>query len=299
MYPILLVITGAILIPGFIARTRSVSAGRKGPGMFQHLYNVRLLLRKGNVISSTSGAVQQVAPSVVLASVLLSALFIPFAGKPGILSFSYDFVFFACILGLSRFWMIIAALDAGSSFEGMGASREALYGMLAEPAFFLLVGALALITGHDSFVSVFSAGDAFNMGYYFAALLGAYILFNVMLVENSRIPLDDPRTHLELTMIHEVMVLDFSGIDLAMVQVTSFLKYGIFSSLIAGSIIPPTWPLPLQIATAVGLQGFTGIAVGVLESFKARNRLNKNPQYILTISAIALLVLILALLTLQ
>jgi formate hydrogenlyase subunit 4 len=296
MYPIILILIGAFLIPGIIGRTKSIFSGRKGPGIMQPVYNLILLTKKGSVIGKNSGIVQQIGPVLVLSSVLTAALIVPFAGRPGIISFDYDFVMFAYLLALSRFWIIISALDTGSSFEGMGASREALYGLLLEPAFFIFFGSFALLTGNSSFVSLINAPVNAGLSYYFAAMLGIYILFSSMLIENSRMPYDDPKTHLELTMVHEVMLLDLSGIDLVFIQLSNFLKFGIFSCLMASCILPSSISMYFIFVLALAVQIATGFAIGLVESFQARNRLNKNPQFILALTAIALVITMIALL---
>jgi formate hydrogenlyase subunit 4 len=296
MLPILLILIGALLIPGLIGKTRSFFSGRMGPGLLQPLYNLILLLHKGTVIGDGSSIIQQVGPALVLASVVTSALLVPFAGMPGIISFDYDFVMFAYLLALSRFWIIITALDSGSSFEAMGASREALYSLLLEPAFFIFLGSFALLTGNSSFVSLIHAPVNAGLTYYLAAMLGMYILFSSLLIENSRMPYDDPRTHLELTMVHEVMVLDLSGIDLACIQLANFLKFGIFSCLMAGCIIPSSIPAYLKFPMVLLVEVATGFAIGFIESFQARNRLNKNSQFILALTSVALVITMLALL---
>ena len=296
MKALVLIIIGSILIPGIIGRARSIFSGRKGPGLFQPLYNVALLFKKGSVIGSDSGIVQQLGPVIILSSIITAALFVPFTGQSGLLSFHYDFVIFAYLLALSRFWIIISALDAGSSFEGMGASREAFYGLLLEPAFFLFLGSFALITGNNSFESILSTATGAGFSYYLAAMLGIYVLFNSMLIENSRMPFDDPKTHLELTMIHEVMVLDLSGVDLAFIQLANFLKFGIFSALITSCLIPSNLPVYITFPAGIIIQFIIGITTGFIESFQARNRLNKNPQFILALTAITLVIIMLAIL---
>ncbi len=135
----------------------------------------------------------------------------------GIISFDGDFVFFAYVLGVGKFFSIISALDTGSSFEGMGASREALYSMFAEPAFFILMGSFALLTGHTSFHEIFASLHFGSSISYTLGVLATFVLIMIAMIENSRMPIDDPKTHLELTMIHEVMILDNSGFDLGLI----------------------------------------------------------------------------------
>ena len=137
------------------------------------------------------------------------------------------------MLGLGRFMSIISAMDTGSSFEGMGASREAHYGMLAEPAFLILLGSLVLFTGHYSFSDIFitlrdGSGFAYGIG-----IMSSFLIFLFSLIETCRLPVDDPRTHLELTMVHEVMILDNSGFDLGLIQLSNYLKFAVFGTIIA------------------------------------------------------------------
>jgi len=299
MYPILIIVVGSFLIPGLIGRTRSILSGRKGPGILQPLYNLILLTKKGSVIGKESSIVQLFGPVLVFSSTLTAALFVPIAGMPGLISFDYDFVMFAYLIALSRFWIIISAMDTGSSIEGMGASREAFYGLLLEPAFFIFLGSFALLTGNSTFASLINPPDNAGLSYYFAAMLGMYILFSSLQIENSRMPYDDPKTHLELTMIHEVMLLDLSGIDFALIQLSNFLKFGIYSSLMAGCILPSSFPIYFIFLFALLVQMATGIAIGFIESFQARNRLNKNPQFILALTAVALVILMIAMLLIK
>ena len=172
----LLILLTAVCIPGLINRTRAVLAGRRGIRFAQHLYDVRLLLRKGAVYSPTTTAVFRAAPSVTLGTALVAALFVPVGDLPSALSFEGDLIAFAYLLALGRVALILAAMDTGSSFEGMGASREALYGALVEPALMLVFGTLALLSGYTSFDAIFS-GDAVNgMQLVVVLLLAAYAL---------------------------------------------------------------------------------------------------------------------------
>ena len=208
LFNTLLLLLAALAIPGLINRTRARLAGRRGIRFTQHLRDFRLLLRKGAVYSTTVSPLFRAAPSVCLGSALLAALFIPVGDLPPLLSFDGDLVAFAYLLALGRTALILAAMDTGSSFEGMGASREALYGALAEPALMLVFGTLALLSGHTSFAALFTGDTAGDAQQAVVLLLAAYLLLKLVFTESGRIPVDDPRTHLELTMIHEVMCLD-------------------------------------------------------------------------------------------
>jgi formate hydrogenlyase subunit 4 len=258
--------------------------------MLQPLRDVWRLFRKGAVYSETSSLIFRLAPSVYFASVLMASMFIPFENHPGILSFRGDFVFFAYTLALGKFFMIISAMDTGSSFEGMGASREALYSMLVEPAFFILMGSFALLTGHNSFFEIFSN---LHFGSYISYALGAlatFVLVILAMIENSRMPLDDPKTHLELTMVHEVMILDNSGVDLGLILHAANLKFALYGALIANFLIPSGVGLLYSIAIYIGIQTLFAVTVGSIESFMARFRMTHNPQFILTLSSISLLI---------
>ena len=282
-----LIILASLFFSGLIIRTKSICAGRKGPGIFQPLKDVRRLFKKGTVYSTSTTFVFRIAPLIYTASVLMACACIPFGDKPGLIHFEGDFVFFAYVLSLGKFFCIIAALDAASSFEGMGASREALYSMLAEPAFFLVMGSISLISGHTNFVDIFanlnSYGDAFHIG---ATIVMAVILLIVAMVESSRLPIDDPKTHLELTMIHEVMILDNSGFDLGLILSTGYLKFAMYGALIANLFL--AGPLAMSIGIFFLVQAVCAIAIGVTESFMARFRMNHNPEFIFSVAAAAL-----------
>ena len=148
---IALIIIVSLFFTGLINRTKSILSGRKGPGIFQPVKDILKLFKKGSVYSQTSSFILRLAPTIYFSTVFIAALFIPFGEKKGIIYFQYDFVLFAYLLALGKFFNIISALDTGSSFEGMGASREALYSMLAEPAFFITIGSLGLLTGYTSY----------------------------------------------------------------------------------------------------------------------------------------------------
>ncbi|HEX5171833.1 MAG TPA: NADH-quinone oxidoreductase subunit H [Cyclobacteriaceae bacterium] len=283
-------ITTSLFFPGIITRTKSILSGRKGPAILQPLKDIWRLFRKGTVYSETSSFIFRLAPSIYFATVIMASVTVPFGNLPGILSFRGDFVFFAYTLAVGKFFMIIAAMDTGSSFEGMGASREALYSMLADPAFFILMGSFALLTGNNSFVEIFTH---LHFGSYISYALGAlatFVLVLLTMVENSRMPIDDPKTHLELTMIHEVMVLDNSGFDLGLILHAANLKFALYGALIANFLIPPEMPLHYSIPIFIGIQLCFSIGIGIIESFTARFRMSHNAQFIFTLTSISLLI---------
>jgi formate hydrogenlyase subunit 4 len=290
MIGFILILIAALFFPGIILRTKSILSGRKGPGVFQPLKDIRVLLMKGSVFSKSTGLIFQIAPAITLASIVCAILLIPFARQNALISFEGDFVFFAYLLAFGRFFAIIAALDTGSSFEGMGANREALYSMLVEPAFFILLATFAMFTGYTSFSDIFSNFFISESHYVMIySLIGFYLFAQIAMIENSRLPVDDPKTHLELTMIHEVMILDNSGFDKAMIHIGSYLKFAIFGALIYNVLVPAGWNIFLQTALFFLVQLVFAVIVGLLESFRARNKMGKNPKFILTLSAIALI----------
>lgn len=288
MIGFILILIAAFFFPGIILRTKSIASGRKGPGLFQPVKDIILLVKKGSVFSKTTGIIFQIAPVITLSSILCAILVIPFANQDSIISFDGDFIFFSYLLAFGKFFAIVAALDTGSSFEGMGANREAFFSMLVEPAFFILLATFAMFTGYTSFSDIFShffiTGNNYVLIY---SIIGFYLFIQIAMIENSRLPVDDPKTHLELTMIHEVMILDNSGFDKALIHIGSYLKFAIYGALMYNVIVPGKWNIYLQIALFLTVQGIFAVIIGLIESFRARNKMNLNPKFILTLSAVA------------
>ena len=289
MISLILIILASLFFSGIIIRTKSIASGRKGPGIFQPIKDIIRLFKKGSVYSKTTSFIFQIAPTIYFASIIMAIIVIPLGEYKGIVSFEGDFVFFAYILGVGKFFSIISALDTGSSFEGMGASREALFSMFAEPAFFILMGSFALLTGHTSFQEIFASLHFGSYISYILGILATVVLVMITMVENSRMPFDDPKTHLELTMVHEVMILDNSGFDLGLILYGTSLKFAMYGALIA-NLFMGSFPLYITIPLFFGMQMLFAIAVGLLESFTARFRMNHNAQYILTLSSVSLLI---------
>lgn len=289
MLSVLLIILAATFFTGIIIRTKSIASGRKGPGIFQPIKDVVRLFKKGAVYSETTSFVFQIAPTIYFASVFVAMLVVPFGQSKGIISFNGDFIFFAYVLGLGKFFSIIGAMDTGSSFEGMGASREALYSMFAEPAFFILMGSLALLTGFTSFQEIFLALHLGSSISYALALMAAVVFLLIAMIENSRMPLDDPKTHLELTMVHEVMILDNSGFDLGLILTAGYLKFAIYGAIIF-NLFTGTIGYEYAIPMFFAMQLFLAFVIGMIESFMARFRMNHNAQFIVVLSSVSLLI---------
>jgi formate hydrogenlyase subunit 4 len=273
---------------GIVNKTKAQWAGRKGASVFQPYYDFSKLLRKGVVISKTTSFVFKIAPSVNVAAALFAMLFIPIPFIGSVMSFSGDFVVFAYALGLAKFMLVLAALDTGSSFEGMGASRQVTFSTLVEMAFFIVLGTLALLTGQVSFEAIF-AMLTISAGYtLLVKILLVASLFIMLLAEGSRVPIDDPNTHLELTMIHEVMILDYSGPDLAFMVYAAGMKMMLIAMLIANLCIPPFLPSLTALFLFMGILIIIYISVGVVESLIARSRMSHVPQFIFLMTALSL-----------
>jgi len=289
MLSLVLIVTAALFFTGVILRTKSIAAGRKGPGLLQPMKDVARLFRKGSVYSETSSIIFRLAPTIYFTSVIMALIVVPFGQSKAILGFNGDFVFFAYILALGKFFNIIAALDTGSSFEGMGAARESLFSLLAEPAFFIIIGSLALLSGHNSFYGIFKALHIGSWVTYAIAAMATFVLLMIAMIENSRMPVDDPATHLELTMIHEVMILDNSGFDLGLILSAGYLKFAMYGALIVNlfiGMVPSGYAIPLFFI----VQLLMAVVIGLTESFMARFRMSHNPQFIFALTSVSLLI---------
>jgi formate hydrogenlyase subunit 4 len=289
MLSLLLIIIASVFFTGIIIRTKSLASGRKGPGIFQPIKDVIRLFKKGSVYSKTTSFVFQIAPTIYFSSILMAMLLVPFGQSKGLISFNGDFIFFAYVLALGKFFSIISAMDTGSSFEGMGASREALFSMFAEPAFFVLMGSLALLTGHTSFQEIFSTLHIGSYISYALTTLATFVFVMLAMIENSRMPIDDPKTHLELTMIHEVMILDNSGFDLGLIFTAGYLKFAIYGALVVNLFIGMI-PYQYAIPSFFVIQFLMAISIGLIESFIARFRMTHNTQFIFTLTSVSLLI---------
>jgi formate hydrogenlyase subunit 4 len=296
IHPILALLFAPLLL-GVINRIKALFAGRTGQPVLQAYYDLVKLLRKGAVYGKTTSWIFKAGPIVGLASILVALSIVPFAGIPAMLNFGGDLLLLAYALGLMRFFTVLAALDTGSAFEGMGASREVQFSALAEPVLLLGMAAIAQKTGSYS-LSLMLPG--LSPGIWSAegpalAMIAVSIMA-ILLAENARIPVDDPNTHLELTMIHEVMVLDHSGPDFAFILYSAALKLWVMSALLIGIVLPVRsgncW---LDMTAALGGMFFVAVLIGVIESIMARLRLLRVPQLLVGAGAITVMGLILIL----
>ncbi len=287
----------APLLLGLINRTKAFVAGRRGPPLVQPYRDVVKCLRRGAVYGEVTSWVFRLGPVVNLATLMAALLILPFGGVAAVLSFPGDLIVLAGLFALGRFATVLAALDTGSSFEGMGGSREVHFAALAEPALLVALAVLVRVTGGLSLTEIYGAVTIAAWAQALPALaLVATTLVVLELVENTRIPVDDPTTHLELTMIHEVMVLDHSGPDFAYIQYAAALRLWSLGALFVGLVVPLRSG-SLWLDGGAALLGMAGLAVviGMVESAMARYRLTRVPQFIVgaaTLSVVAFIVLL-------
>jgi formate hydrogenlyase subunit 4 len=293
-----LLLVAAPLLPGVIARTKAKIAGRRGQPLLQLYFDLWKLFRKDMVLSSTTTWLFRTGPVTAIAVPLLAAMFVPFGPMPAPASFIGDMIFIVYLLALARFFTMLAALDTGSSFEGMGAAREASFSVLAEPTLFVAFIVLARNSGSYSLNPMFAAIRASGLLHSGAAIslaLIAFCLFIVLLAENSRIPFDDPNTHLELTMIHEVMVLDHSGPDFALILYGASMKLLFFAVLVVNLLPLSSGNLLLDMGLFCGSLVVLAVAIGMVESVMARLRLVRVPQLLIGTTLLSFFALILIL----
>lgn len=288
---LIILLTVPFLFIGIINKVKAFWAGRKGASIIQPFYDFVRLIKKGMVINNATSVIFQIAPAITFASILFAGLLVPIISNTSIISFEGSFILFAYILGLGKFFSLIGAMDTGSSFEGMGASREASFSTIVEPAFFIILASIAALTGNYTF-------EGFSMILHKAGVYGVLIvvmavlaLFIMLLFEGCRVPVDDPNTHLELTMIHEVMVLDNSGIDLGLILYGSTMKMLIFASLIANILIPSNLGILTSLLLYSGIILILAIIIGTLESSVARLRMSHVFEFIFIMSSLSLVVL--------
>jgi formate hydrogenlyase subunit 4 len=282
----------APLLPGVINRVKAKVAGRQGRPLLQLYYDLIKLMRKSPVYPYGGTWIFRAAPAAGVAAGILALALLPLGSLQPLISFPGDFLLLAGVFGLARFTFILAALDTGSAFEGMGAAREALISALAEPI--LLFSLLILgFKAQDWSLGGMLGGaspELWRVDWPFYVMLSC-AFFLLLLPENCRIPVDDPNTHLELTMIHEVMLLDHSGPDLAFLEYASALKLWTFCLLAADVLLPAlaggllaSNALPAPLLTAAGVLltlafvFLAAVLVGIVESVMARLRMERIPQ---------------------
>jgi len=288
MKSIIFLILAMLLAPVYSAWILKVKAwfgGRKGSPLLINYFTLIKLFQKGSVYSTSTTVIFKLGPMVSLCAATVVLMFLPVAGQPPLFSFSGDIILLLYLLGLGRFFTIAAAMDTASPFEGMGAAREAYFPIICEATLFMSLILFYTLTGELSLAAFLEGGQPLALWHKAGPplLFVAIAFFIVLLTESSRVPVDDPATHLELTMIHEVMVLDHSGPDFGLIELGSFFKLFFYSTLVTRLI----WPFSLghPVADAVLffiILGLVYTAIGVTESVMARYRMDKVPQFVLT-----------------
>ena len=288
MRPIILLLLAMLLAPlysALILKVKAFFGGKKGPPLLINYYTLIKLLKKGSVYSTSTTVIFKMGPMVSLSAAVTVLMFLPIAGQQPVFSFHGDVIFLLYLLGLGRFFTIAAAMDTASPFEGMGAAREAYFPIICEATLFMMLVLFYILTGELKLAAYFSGGQPLGLWQTAGAplLFVVFALFIVLLTENSRVPVDDPATHLELTMIHEVMVLDHSGPDFALIELGSFFKLFFYATLVTHLLCPFVFVAPAaNTLLFFVILAFVYVAVGVTESIMARYRMDKVPQFVLT-----------------
>jgi len=298
---LIMVLTLSPFIVGVIRKVKARLQCRRGAGLFQPYADLVKLFGKQPVISSTTSWVFTSAPSIVFSSTVAAGLLIPVFISHTPLNFAGNIIALVYLLAVGTFFLILAGLDAGSAFGGMGSSREAVIATLAEPAMMLSILAIALTAGSTN-LSTIVHQSALLEGVVLAPpahLMALAALFIVTLAETGRVPVDNPATHLELTMIHEAMLLEYSGRYLALMEWAAGIKLLVFLTLIVNVFAP--WgiatsvsPSALALGVVVYVAKVAGLAVviGVIESMFAKLRLFRVPELLGAAFILALLALV-------
>ena len=263
---LLLLLAVAPLISGVVTKVKNNLRLRRGPGIFQPYFNLVKLFHKDECFSEHSSWLMKLTPYVVLGATLAAAALLPLLGNGALAQYAGDFILLIFVLSLGRFFLALAGLDPASAFGGLGSSREMFFASFLEPIILLAVFAVALVAGGTGFLKIAAGGLGVP------AILAAGALFLATLAETSRLPVDNQETHLELTMIHEAMVLEYSGRSLALLELASYLKQAIFFSLVLLVAWPPLvsqvgWFLLSLLALAV-IVAFTEVSLAKMRLFR-------------------------------
>jgi formate hydrogenlyase subunit 4 len=284
----LLVLAVAPLLTGFVRKVKARLTRRRGPPLIQPYRDLIRLLRKEVVLADNASWLFRAIPYIIFAATWVAAALVPTFGTGLLFSWSADLIAIIALLGSARFFLALAGLDVGTSFGGIGSSREVMIASLAEPAMLMIVFTLALIAGSTQLSTVAGYMISPAVGLRVSLGLALIALIMVALAENARIPVDNPATHLELTMVHEAMVLEYSGRHLALIDLTAQLKLLLYVSLIACLFAP--WglanPVASSVAVAVGVVSYVaklavgGFLLALFESAIAKMRVFRVPEFL-------------------
>jgi formate hydrogenlyase subunit 4 len=283
-----LVIAVAPLLTGLVRVTKARLLRRQGPPLIQPYRDLIRLARKEAVVANTASWLFRFVPYLVFAATWVAAALVPTFATGLLFSWSADLIAIIALLGAARFFLALAGLDVGTSFGGLGSSREALFGALAEPAMIVIVFTLALVAGSTQLSTVAAYMHSSNVGLRVSLGMALVALFIVAIAENGRIPVDNPATHLELTMVHEAMILEYSGRHLAVIELASMLKLVLYVSLIACVFAP--WGLAIADASVIdrvlgaiaylAKLAIAGVALGAFETSIAKMRVFRVPDFV-------------------
>ena len=293
----LLVLLLAPLLTGFIRKLKAQLLRRQGPPLLQPYRDLIRLMRKEVVLADSASWLFRVIPYIIFAGTWVAASLVPTFGSGLLFSWSADLIAIIALLGSARFFLALAGMDVGTAFGGIGSSREVMIASLAEPAILITVFAVAMIAGSTQLSTIAEFMESGAVGLRVSLGLALVALIIVAIAENGRIPVDNPATHLELTMVHEAMVLEYSGRHLALIDLSSQLKLLLYVSLIAcmfmpwGAAEPHAGDLALAIGalTYVGKLMACGILLAVFETSIAKMRVFRIPEFLGAALMLALL----------
>jgi formate hydrogenlyase subunit 4 len=280
LYVILQIIIALVMAPfftGVIKKLKAFSQHRRGVPLLQPYYDLAKLFRKELVASETTSWIYRVAPYIYFTTAVTACIFVPFIFIPQKSSGLGDAILMVYLLALGRFFLTLAGLDAGSTFGGMGSSREIMISAVIEPAIILVIFTLGAFAGTTDFSGILAHGGGLNPGYLFTFVA----LLIILLAETCRIPVDDPSTHLELTMVHEAMLLEYSGKHLALMEWGAWIKQLLFMGLIANLFLPlgPGETLLFSAPIIFFIKvTFIAIVVGLIEINSVKLKLFRVPR---------------------
>jgi formate hydrogenlyase subunit 4 len=284
----LLVLLLSPLLTGFVRKMKARLLRRKGPPLLQPYRDLIRLMRKEVVLAQSASWLFRVVPYIVFAGTWVAASLVPTFRSGLLFSWSADLIALIALLGSARFFLALAGLDVGTSFGGIGSSREVMIASLAEPAMLMIVFTLALVVGSTQLSTMAAHMVSEHVGLRVSLGLALLALIMVAIAENARIPIDNPATHLELTMVHEAMVLEYSGRHLALIDLSSELKLLLYVSVIACLFTP--WgiaPADASLgAIATGVVSYLikvaigGFLLAVFETSIAKMRVFRVPAYL-------------------
>ena len=287
---IILLLIVPFLMTGIIRKTKALWGARYGASIFQPFFDFIKLMKKDSIFSSSTTLLFKIAPVISFVCVIFASLFTPMLMGEAVINIQGGLIIFAYALGLSKFISLLASMETASSFEGMGSSREACFTTIIEPAFFIVIAsimALSKIYTFDSLNFVITSSGSLGI----LIILFAVLCLSIMLItEGARVPVDDPATHLELTMIHEVMILDNCSQELAIISYSAWAKMFLISSLIAALVIPMHLTIWASLGAFLGIMILISVIVGTIESAIARLRMSHVFEFVFVMSSLALVV---------